>query len=436
MRVVVFGHGVVGQATGLIFERAGFSPSYWDVVPERRTCEWRDATAADVILLCLSAMKSVEDDSEILRREVWKLDDAGFQGIFVQRTTCAPGTADELCEDCDLYDRYVCWPEFLRQAYWQQDALRPYRVVIGSWAKSRNSGVDLIEDVNNRVTNVPVHYVTARQAELVKLISNTLLALRISFWHEIGLQHPELDQTVMDAVTADSRLESFAIRIGAPYGGACLPKDAALMAKLVPSGVIAATDAVNRRLIEMMKTPWGVFRVALMGNASREREFANWLAGFIAGEGHFRVNEAKNENGAKRYVCQFRIAVRDDDETILNQVIAATGIGRLRKRKSVGASKPQAVWDVFTKQDCLNLVTVLDTCPIRAKKSRDYAIWRQAVHCWASTDKSRDWSQMKEYKRLLEATRVYKQPSAREIDVVNQRMAEKDSLPLGQNRGG
>lgn len=37
---------------------------------------------------------------------------------------------------------------------------------------------------------------------------------------------------------------------------------------------------------------------------------------------------------------------------------------------------------IETKEGCRRLVDVLDRFPLRAKKARDYAIWREAVLTW------------------------------------------------------
>src|SRR5205807_8880363 len=248
MNAIVYGHGVVGAATALVLDRAGIAARFWDLLPDRRTCEWGDVLAADVIFLCLSTMVSVDEDSKVVREEVKRLDDAGYAKQYVLRTTVAPGTADRLCKDFALVRRWCSWPEFLREATWQEDALHPDRVILGvprygPWPAptEAESPVPLLKNVAGTVfPQAPVHTLTPTQAELAKLVSNALLALRISVWSELagkyktpqvatfGRDDPEpmIDDAFMAAVAADQRLGSFGgVRFGAAFGGKCLPKD-------------------------------------------------------------------------------------------------------------------------------------------------------------------------------------------------------------------
>ena len=122
--------------------------------------------------------------------------------------------------------------------------------------------------------------------------------------------------------------------------------------------------------------------------------FGHWLAGFIDGEGHFGMVRRYAERGVVRHGASsrphFQITLRDDDLATLEQLRDRLGIGRI-KRKTAGPfpsqgvypSKPTATWHVDRKRDLAVLVAVLDAHPLRAKKRRDYAIWREAVRVHA-----------------------------------------------------
>lgn len=102
--------------------------------------------------------------------------------------------------------------------------------------------------------------------------------------------------------------------------------------------------------------------------------FGNWLAGFIDGEGCFWIRP--EHNGA--WSVRFRVGLRDDDAAILEEVQRQTGLGLLRFRPHTSGN-PQVYWEVFRKDEQVQLVELLDRYPLRAKKARDYAIWREAV---------------------------------------------------------
>ena len=104
--------------------------------------------------------------------------------------------------------------------------------------------------------------------------------------------------------------------------------------------------------------------------------FGHWLSGFTDGEGCFSYH--KNSNG---YVPQFAIAIRDDDMAVLEAIKDTLGVGIIdihyrRKEREY----PLARYTVRSILDIYNvLLPQFDTFPLRAKKSRDYALWREMV---------------------------------------------------------
>jgi hypothetical protein len=115
-----------------------------------------------------------------------------------------------------------------------------------------------------------------------------------------------------------------------------------------------------------------------------EKDFGNWLAGFIDGEGCFLIAYRKDRNA---WTCQFRIRVREDDEEIIREIHQKTNIGRFFTHNIDKPTPPLACWEVSSKADCLRLVKLLDRYPLRAKKARDYIIWREAVMAWCDVKK-------------------------------------------------
>jgi hypothetical protein len=127
--------------------------------------------------------------------------------------------------------------------------------------------------------------------------------------------------------------------------------------------------------------------------------FGHWLAGFIAGEGCFAISK----NGAGSFHCEFSLNLRDDDRVILDEIQERTGIGVVLSLAASGTSRPQARWIIRNKQMCLALVDLLDRFSLRAKKGRDYAIWRQAVWSW----NARGQEELNQYAEQLHEARTY-----------------------------
>jgi len=108
--------------------------------------------------------------------------------------------------------------------------------------------------------------------------------------------------------------------------------------------------------------------------------FLNWLAGFADGEGCFAIDRPRKGTNIPR--ASFRIGLRDDDAAVLAEIQAVIG-GYLYRGRKNGPYSPIAMLQITNRTDCLRLVEVLDSHPLRAKKRREFAVWREAVRCWA-----------------------------------------------------
>lgn len=108
--------------------------------------------------------------------------------------------------------------------------------------------------------------------------------------------------------------------------------------------------------------------------------FGHWLAGFIDGEGCFTAHKRGPTHKSGGYLVAFKIQLRADDLCILEEIQARTGLGRIHSYPNTGSrSLPVAILSIGSKSDLARLVELLDAFPLRAKKARDYAIWREAV---------------------------------------------------------
>jgi hypothetical protein len=99
-----------------------------------------------------------------------------------------------------------------------------------------------------------------------------------------------------------------------------------------------------------------------------------WLAGFAAGEATFLL--APRNRG--RLAPVLAITLRADDLEILERLKAEFG-GAMCVKTPRGRDNPAATWTVARKRDLAGLVEYFDRFPLRAKKARDYAVWRRAV---------------------------------------------------------
>lgn len=184
--------------------------------------------------------------------------------LLVFRSTLLPGTmrnivVDYLERNCSKSigkDFDVCYnPEFLRQKSALEDFFEPGRVVIGEGTKG--SSVPLVEIFRALTRNIII--TGYEEAEMIKYASNGFLALKISYFNEIAIVCKMLgidDKTVSRGVALDSRIGTYGVLGGMPFGGACLPKDtAALTSFLRKLGIrpdlIETAVQINNEIEEM-----------------------------------------------------------------------------------------------------------------------------------------------------------------------------------------
>ncbi|MGE0058098.1 MAG: nucleotide sugar dehydrogenase [Dehalococcoidia bacterium] len=170
--------------------------------------------------------------------------------VIVIRSTANPGTALQLQQS--LHDEgykqdLLVNPEFLREGSALEDFCRPSRVVIGGvepYLRRRLAGL-------YGFMHAPVIETDPTSAELIKLASNSALAVRVSLANEIAdlaiATGADVD-AVLEGVGADPRIGSDYLRAGIGFGGYCLPKDLdALRSLPVPTPILDGAAATNAR---------------------------------------------------------------------------------------------------------------------------------------------------------------------------------------------
>jgi UDPglucose 6-dehydrogenase/GDP-mannose 6-dehydrogenase len=175
--------------------------------------------------------------------------------VVIVKSTVIPGTTQNVVREC-LENAsgmktgefgLVMNPEFLREGSAVTDFMEMDRIVVGEWDKK--SG-DTIAKLYTKF-NCPIFRTSLRNAELIKYISNTLLATLISFSNEVASMceaMPDADSNeVMEGLCLDHRLSPVVngqriqpgilsyLRAGIGYGGSCLPKDTSALLNFAQS---------------------------------------------------------------------------------------------------------------------------------------------------------------------------------------------------------
>ncbi len=109
-----------------------------------------------------------------------------------------------------------------------------------------------------------------------------------------------------------------------------------------------------------------------------DKDFLNWFAGFVAGEGCFQIVHHTHNNSPDTWGACFSINLRDDDVDILLEIQDRLHMGRIYRRPETKGS-PQAEFRVQRIEDLNQLVAIFEAHPLRAKKARAFRIWKMAV---------------------------------------------------------
>ena len=211
--------------------------------------------------------------------------------VIAVKSTVLPGTTRRIANFfSDLVGEknfknfgFVANPEFLREGNAVQDIFYPYRVVIGGINdESSKRTKDLWLRFYKIVGRVPpIFTMGLEEAELVKYVSNTFLAMKVSFANTIAYLCEKLPgcdvQKVIEATSYDPRIGREYLRPGPGYGGPCLPKDVQAFIKFLRDlnvksplieGVYETNEIQQQRIIEILTKEIGNLKgkkIAILG---------------------------------------------------------------------------------------------------------------------------------------------------------------------------
>jgi LAGLIDADG endonuclease len=116
--------------------------------------------------------------------------------------------------------------------------------------------------------------------------------------------------------------------------------------------------------------------------------FGHWLSGFVDGEGHFclyHLRHKKYRHGSYM-TAHFDMAVRDDDSDIIGEIREFWNAGTCCFPKPRPGCKENGKirFSVSRVSDLVNTVIPhFEKYPLRAKKRRDFLVWKQGVQILA-----------------------------------------------------
>ena len=242
-KIIIQGHGVVGQSTEMFLKQYNpeldivFSDPAKGIIVD--TGAWADA---DYAIICVNT--DLDESLALPENNTANLDAAinealtnGFKGKVVLRSTVGIECINKLVEQ--LGQNLIAWPEYIREATWQEDSLNPRFVVVGGEYAEELANLFNAYQGNVFITD-PV------EAMIAKLSTNTFLAMKVIFANQVR-QLCELNNASYNVVSAllqnEGRLGSSHWQTPGPdgqagFGGKCFPKDVKTFeAALVKNGI-------------------------------------------------------------------------------------------------------------------------------------------------------------------------------------------------------
>ena len=215
-----------------------------------------------------------------------RLDPRQGRTVIVTKSTVPVGTASSIEKlvvaarpelmpgrDFDVASN----PEFLREGSAIEDFMQPARVVCGTDGTHAERVLrDLYAPLSVRGT--PMMFTDRATAELIKLASNSFLAMKVSFINEIADLCEQCNADVQDLARGlglDPRIGPRFLRAGPGFGGSCFPKDAdALVAIAREHGVDAQLVETTIRVNDARKHAMAERVRALMGGSIAGKRIA------------------------------------------------------------------------------------------------------------------------------------------------------------------
>lgn len=256
----IIGQGFVGNAVYQKFKNY-YDVLTYDLDESKSNSTYGDLVfKSDIIFLCLPTPMNQNGSchTDILEKELTNLDlltdNWETRKTVVIKSTVSPGTTskwNELYESLDI----IFNPEFLTEANAVDDFNNQNRIVLGG---PRPATTKLRQIYSKVFPQAHIIKTDSTHAEMVKYLTNSFLATKVSFANEMYQVCEKLKidyDKVVEYATLDDRLGKSHWQVPGPdgdfgFGGHCFPKDLSALLHLTDkfgtiNNVLHATQDTN-----------------------------------------------------------------------------------------------------------------------------------------------------------------------------------------------
>ena len=227
--------------------------------------------------------KTNKFDTESVKSTIEKILKFSKNGSIIIKSTIPIGYTDYLKEKFKT-DRIIFSPEFLREGNALYDNLYPSRIIMGDNSPAAVSFAEMLKKLSLK-KSTKIIYMSSREAEAVKLFSNTYLAMRVAFFNELdsfAMENKLETLNLISGISEDPRIGNFYNNPSFGYGGYCLPKDTRqLLAnyKNIPQNIIQAIvdsnstrkDFIVQEILKYKPKKIGIYQLAMKAGSDNFR---------------------------------------------------------------------------------------------------------------------------------------------------------------------
>ena len=261
MKIGIIGQGFVGNAIYQKFK------NYYDVktfdIKGMMHCNSRkeETMSCDVVFVCLPTPMNQGGSchTDIVEGAILDISNLGKENIVVIKSTVPPGTVAKWNKKYSNLN-ITFNPEFLTEANAVSDFENQTRVILGGPRSATTKLKTIYSKVFPKATIVKTD---STYAEMVKYVTNSFLATKVSFANEIYQICSKLEvdyDKIIEYATYDERLGKSHWNVPGPdgdlgYGGHCFPKDVKALIDLahdlnVSPRMLTAVDCKNNDVRE------------------------------------------------------------------------------------------------------------------------------------------------------------------------------------------